>query len=238
MAICAEYLERPDADAIIASHHLGVEIAGRTILGDICIEVRQGEVVALLGRNGSGKSTVLRTLVGAQIARRGRILLRGAAVNPTPALMLRHGVSLCLQGGRVFHKLSVDENLRVASGVTAGEPTSLQRIYEFLPRLRTCRYRMAASLSGGERQLLAVASAIAHGPQLLLLDEPLFGLSASVRMSILEFIRAWRDTRSVSTLIVEQNVEEVLKIADYVYVIREGVIVWAGSAGAFSASVM
>ena len=195
------------------------------VLHGVSLSVAPGEAVALLGRNGAGKSTVIRSIVGFTPPRSGRIVLDGHTVQGWPAYRIaRHGVALVPQGRRVFAPLSVRENLMLGA---RAEGWTLERIFALFPRLRERQGQMAGTLSGGEQQMLALGRALLTNGRLLLLDEPSEGLAPIVVREIGRVLAALKAER-LSILLVEQNYHLALQVADRVYVMNKGQIVYEG----------
>ncbi len=191
------------------------------ILFDVSLEVRQNEVVALLGRNGAGKSTTLKSLMGAVRPRSGRIAFDGVAIEAMPSHAIAGlGMQLVPEERRVFGSLSVEENL-VLAGLTAKARWPLDRVYEMFPRLKERRRSRGLDLSGGEQQMLAIARALARAPKLLLLDEPFEGLAPIIVRDLLGICRSLADGGQ-TIVVVEQNIHAALSLADRVYIINNG----------------
>ena len=222
-----------------------LEVAGLTVryrsvhaVRSVDLAVHQGEIVALLGPNGAGKSSFLNGLMGL-VPRSGDIRLNGAAIaGEPPERIVRRGMTLTPEGRRVFATLSVAENLALGAasrrdreGVAAMEA----EIYELFPVLAERRRQSAGTLSGGEQQQLAIARSLMSAPRVLLLDEPSLGLAPLVVDAIFELIDTLR-RRGQTILLVEQNVELALDIADRGYVLANGRIVLSGDATALRAS--
>lgn len=195
----------------------------------VSLRVHEGEVVCLLGRNGAGKTTTLMTIMGTVPVRHGTITFAGEDVtNAPPERIARAGVGLVPQGRRVFGNLTVHENLALASREASGERGwTIARVYERFPMLQRLQSRQAANLSGGERQMLAMARALVSNTRLLLLDEPFEGLARIVVSDIVEVIRELRGELTI--LLVEQSFELALALADRAYVMSNGQIVFEGS---------
>jgi branched-chain amino acid transport system ATP-binding protein len=210
---------------------LGVSYGAIRAVRGIDLDVTRGEIVAILGANGAGKSSTLMALVGLVRAERGRIELDGEAVHGLPTeQIVRRGMTLTPEGRRVFPNLSVADNL-VLGGFC--EPDRGQRArrweeaLELFPVLRERLAQAAGTLSGGEQQQLAIARSLMSGPRLLLLDEPSLGLAPQVVDAIFDLIAALRD-RGLTILLVEQNVDRALEIADRAYVFANGHVALAG----------
>jgi branched-chain amino acid transport system ATP-binding protein len=198
------------------------------VLHGVSLRVGPGEAVALLGRNGVGKTTLIRTIAGLTPPRRGRVRLHGETLEGAAAHRIaRRGVGLVPQGRRIFAPLSVGENLVLGARPTPGGWT-LERIWAAFPRLRERAGQGGGTLSGGEQQLLAVARALMTNPRLLLLDEPSEGLAPIVVREIGRALVRLKG-EGLSILLVEQNVPLALRVADRVYVMSKGQIVYHGT---------
>ncbi|MGH7156136.1 MAG: ABC transporter ATP-binding protein [Acetobacteraceae bacterium] len=198
------------------------------ILFDVSLHVGQNEVVALLGRNGAGKTTTLRTIMGVLAPRSGAIRLDGKPIEALPPYEIaRMGMQLVPEERAIFGQLTVEENLKLAS-LTAARPWTLDRIYEFFPRLRERRRSGGRQLSGGEQQMLAIARALVRDARVILLDEPFEGLAPLI---VRDLVRVSRElaAQGRTILIVEQNVVAALSFADRVYILNNGHIVWEGT---------
>ena len=201
-------------------------------LRGVSLAVGQGELVCLIGANGAGKTSTLKTISGLLRARAGRIVFDGAELHRlSPSEILRRGIAHCPEGRRVFPLLTVEENLRMGAYVRrdATVATDLDAVMTHFPILRERRRQMAGTLSGGEQQMLAIARALMARPRLILFDEPSLGLAPTVvetTFSIIDGIR--RDGTTV--LMVEQNAYAALRMADRAYVMETGAIVLEGAA--------
>jgi branched-chain amino acid transport system ATP-binding protein len=194
------------------------------ILFDVSLHVERHEVVALLGRNGAGKSTTLNTLIGFVRPRSGRIVLDGAPTHKLPPhAIARLGLQLVPEGRRIFGNLSVEENL-VLAGLTARARWPLERVWEIFPRLGERRRSRGTDLSGGEQQMLAIARALVRQPKVLLLDEPFEGLAPIIVRDLLAACRALAEAGQ-TILIVEQNITAAMTLADRAYILNNGHIV-------------
>ena len=201
------------------------------ILFDISLEVAKNEVVALLGRNGAGKSTTLKSLIGMVRPRAGRIVFDGVPIHGMKShLIAVHGLQLVPEERRIFGTLSVEENL-ILAGMTAKSRWSLDRIWEVFPRLRERRRSRGTDLSGGEQQMLAIARALVRDPKIILLDEPFEGLAPIIVRDLLATCRTLAEAGQ-TLVIVEQNVTAAMTLADRVYIINNGHMVEAMSAQA------
>jgi branched-chain amino acid transport system ATP-binding protein len=188
--------------------------------------VAPGQAVALLGRNGAGKTTAIRSIVGFTPPRAGRVLFEGQAIERWPAYRIaRRGLALVPQGRRIFAPLSVRENLLLGA---RSEGWTLERVFELFPRLRERQAQLGGTLSGGEQQMLAIARALLTNGRLLLLDEPSEGLAPLIVREIGTILTALKAER-LSLLLVEQNYHLALRVADRVYVMNKGQIVYQGT---------
>ena len=196
------------------------------VLHGVSLRVAPGEAVALLGRNGEGKTTAIRSIVGFTPPRAGRVLFEGQAIERWPAYRIaRRGLALVPQGRRIFAPLSVRENLLLGA---RSEGWTLERVFELFPRLRERQAQLGGTLSGGEQQMLAIARALLTNGRLLLLDEPSEGLAPLIVREIGTILTALKAER-LSLLLVEQNYHLALRVADRVYVMNKGQIVYQGT---------
>jgi len=206
------------------------------VLRGISLSVRQGEVVALLGANGAGKSTTLEAISGLLASERGEVSrgalrLDGADLAASDAAArVRRGVSLVMEGRHVFQHLSVHENLIAGGHCRRLQGSDFERVYSFLPRLGALRRRTAGYLSGGEQQMLAIGRALMARPRLLLLDEPSLGLAPRLVGEVFEIVARLNRELGLGVLLVEQNVGRALAVAQRGYVLEAGRIVLEGSA--------
>jgi branched-chain amino acid transport system ATP-binding protein len=203
------------------------------VLHGVSLAVAPGEVVAMLGRNGMGKTTLIRSIVGFTPPRTGRVRLRGEDITDWPAFRrVERGMALVPQGRRIFPSLSVRENLDVARGGRGR--WDRERVYALFPRLQERADNRASKLSGGEQQMLAIGRSLMSNPELLLMDEPTEGLApllvAQVAQAIGELKRA-----GLSILLVEQNLPMAAAVADRVHVLNRGLIVYSGTPAALLA---
>ena len=194
-------------------------------------EVNQGDVVALIGANGAGKTTILHTVTGLLQAKRGSVIFEGKDITHTPAhKIVTLGMSHVPEGRRVFSQLSVYENLLMGAYTRKDKDeiaASFDRVYERFPRLKERRNQMAGTLSGGEQQMLAMGRALMSNPKILLLDEPSMGLSPLFVNEIFKIIEEV-SAQGVTVLLVEQNAKKALAIANRAYVLETGKIVKSG----------
>jgi branched-chain amino acid transport system ATP-binding protein len=205
------------------------------VLFDLSMEVREREVVALLGRNGAGKSTTLKTLAGVLHPRSGTIRFEGEPIQLLPSHKIaRLGLQLVPEERRIFGGLTVEENLDLAA-LSAPEPLPSDDIFAIFPRLRERRGTYGRSLSGGEQQMLAIARALVRRPRLILLDEPFEGLAVIIVRNLLEVCRELV-AQGQTIVIVEQNVRAALSLASRAYVLNNGHIVFEGTSDQLRAS--
>ena len=207
-----------------------------SVLTGIDLRVDAGEVVAVVGANGAGKTTLLRTVAGLLAPTRGRIDFAGESIAGMPAhLNVRRGLSLVAEGGRLFPFMSVLDNLELGAfsvGSRAEQRRALDDMLGLFPILAERRSQLAGSLSGGERQMCAIARALMSGPRLIMLDEPSAGLSPLMLEKVLGMLRQVVAARQVAVLLVEQHVEDALEMANRAYVIERGRIVKTGTGAA------
>jgi branched-chain amino acid transport system ATP-binding protein len=204
------------------------------ILQGVSLAVGEGELVTLLGRNGAGKSTTLKTIAGVLRPMRGEIRFDGVPVGGLPAHRVA-GRGLCLvpEHRGIFRLLTVEENLLL--GARRNSPWQLADIYRIFPRLKERRRNGGAQLSGGEQQMLAIGRALMNHPRLLMLDEPVEGLAPVIVEEIVEQLKLIRQ-QGVPILLVEQNLEVCTQLADRHYIIEQGAIVYAGDNADFTAN--
>ena len=197
------------------------------ILHGLSLSVSEGEVVALLGRNGAGKTTTLRSITGLTPPKRGQVLYKGADISGLgPHVISRKGIAMVPETRDIFSYLTVKENLAIAE--RRGSRWQMDGVLERFPGLKTRLGHKGRELSGGEQEMLAIARALMTGPELLLLDEPSQGLAPLVVSAVMDTIRELKSQR-VSMLLVEQNAEMALQLADRVYVIDHGTVVFEGA---------
>ncbi|HEV7411938.1 MAG TPA: ABC transporter ATP-binding protein [Bradyrhizobium sp.] len=199
------------------------------ILFDVSLRVERNEVVALLGRNGAGKSTTLKSLMGVLAPRTGTVMFNGANIAGRKShAIAQAGMQLVHEDRRIFGSLNVEENL-VLAGLTASGRWPLDRVYEMFPRLKDRRGSRGTDLSGGEQQMLAIARALVRDPKIILLDEPFEGLAPVI---VRDLMAACRDLAAAgqTIVLVEQNLAATLALAQRVYIINNGHIAHEGPA--------
>jgi branched-chain amino acid transport system ATP-binding protein len=207
------------------------------VLRGLSLSVPEGQVVALLGSNGAGKSTTLKAVSGLLGTERGEVTdgsirFDGADVTRMdPARRVRRGMSLCMEGRHVFEHLTVHENLVAGAHARRGaKDEDFDLVYTYFPMLADLRGRVAGYLSGGEQQMLAIGRALMARPRLLMLDEPSLGLAPLLVQEIFGYIRSLNDDTGLTVLVIEQNARRALEIADHGYVLEQGRIVLEGPA--------
>jgi branched-chain amino acid transport system ATP-binding protein len=201
------------------------------VLFDVSMEIRDGEVVTLLGRNGMGKTTTVRTIMGLVAPLGGAVSFSGRpATGMTPERIARLGIGLVPEGRQVFPNLTVRENLVATAANRLGrpDPWTLDRVYALFPRLGERAEQSAATLSGGEQQMLAVARALMTNPSLLILDEATEGLAPTIRAEIWHVVERLK-SQGQSILLIDKNLHVLKRIADRHYIIEKGRTVWSGT---------
>ena len=210
---------------------LTVSYGGIQALKGINLQVGEGEIVTLIGANGAGKSTTLRTISGLEKPQGGRILYNGVDITGKPSkYMVQNGLILVPEGRLIFPDMTVLENLKIGAYLRRDKDIDkdIQHMYELFPRLKERSWQMAGTLSGGEQQMLAVGRALMSRPKLLMMDEPSLGLAPLVVRDIFSIIRTIRDS-GVTVLLIEQNANAALKVADRGYVLETGRIALEGT---------
>lgn len=217
---------------------LGAGYGTARVLEDVSLSVSRGESVALLGRNGMGKTTLIHAICGLQPPQltSGSIELFGTSLRGLSSHRIaRLGIGLVPQGRRVFGSLTVEENLRIVARGDGGAGWSIARVFDFFPRLRDRRLSFARSLSGGEQQMLAIGRALMTNPKLLIMDEPSEGLAPAVLDVIQDRLQEIRDS-GMGVFVAEQNVDLALGLSDRVFILGEhGSIAWESSSDALRA---
>jgi branched-chain amino acid transport system ATP-binding protein len=223
--------------ALLATEGLEAFYGASQILRGIDLKVGRGEQVALIGRNGMGKTTLLRSLIGLVADRRGRIMLEGRDIaRAAPEEIAQAGVALVPEGRGVFGSLSVVENLVMAAraGRSGRRTWTLERIFELFPRLHQRRGNGGHQLSGGEQQMLAIGRALMTNPDLILIDEATEGLAPLVAQEIWKTLDAVRG-EGIATIVVDKDIGNLSRVADRVLVLSKGAVVFEGTPAALSA---
>lgn len=200
-----------------------------TVLEGVSLQADAGEIIAVVGANGAGKTTLLNTIAGVVPLKSGSISLGSTAISSVPAHKLPSmGLALVPEGGRLFPFMTVRENLEVGGFCKRGSPEfsrGLDEVVELFPILGERQNQLAGSLSGGERQMCAIARAVMSQPQLIMLDEPSVGLSPKMVHAVFELVRTLAARKGLTVVLVEQNVAEALEVSDRAYVLDHGRIV-------------
>jgi len=217
----------PKGTEVLKGEGLAAGYGAMRVLSGVRLEVCQGEVVALLGRNGMGKTTLLSALMGLLSLQEGKVFFLGQEIGRLPTYRRAElGLALVPQGRRMFDGLSVEEELQMAAWGQRGRWT-VERVQKVFPRLAERRRSPSKALSGGEQQMLAIARALLRNPRLVLMDEPTEGLSPLMVRQVAEVIRALKE-EGETVLLAEQNVQMALSVADRVYILEHGQVVWEG----------
>jgi branched-chain amino acid transport system ATP-binding protein len=201
----------------------------------VSLEVPQGAIVAIVGANGAGKSSLIRTIAGIERARAGRIAFKGRDITRLESHAICNlGVGQVAEGRQVFPSLTVEENLEMGAllpRARAGAKSSMQEVMAMFPKLAERRDQLAGTLSGGEQQMLSIGRCLMGQPELIMFDEPSLGLAPLVVQEVLHTIRAL-NARGITVLLVEQNVAVSLKISGHAYVLENGSVVMSGTGAA------
>ena len=211
---------------------------GIRALSGVSLRVEQGELVALIGSNGAGKSTTLKTISGLLRPRAGGVIYQGREITRAATdRIVELGISHCPEGRRIFGGLTVRENLLLGAVRRRGDVAAdLERVYELFPRLKERLSQAVGTLSGGEQQMLAIGRALMSRPKLLLLDEPSLGLAPIYIRRIFQIVRELNRDHGMTILLVEQNANQALRVADRGYVLQHGEITLAGTGAELLAS--
>ena len=217
-------------DVILSIRNLSVNYGGIEAVKGISFDVHEGEIVTLIGANGAGKSSTLRTIAGIVKPSGGTINFRGDDITGRDATtIVKKGITLVPEGRHIFPDLTVLENLKVGAYLRSDDISGdIQWVYDLFPRLRERSWQAGGTLSGGEQQMLAVGRALMARPKLIMMDEPSLGLAPLVVRDIFEIIRQI-NRQGVSILLIEQNANMALKVADSAYVMETGCITLSGA---------
>lgn len=223
---------------MLSVENLSVSYGAINALKGVSFEIREGEIVALIGANGAGKTTILNTVSGIVEPKAGRIVYKGQAITKLlPHEVVKLGISQVPEGRRVFPKMSVLENLEMGAYTRTDKPgikQDMEAVFQRFPRLAERKKQLAKTLSGGEQQMLAMGRALMARPQLLLMDEPSMGLAPILVEEIFKIIAEINQT-GTTILLVEQNAHMALSVANRGYVLETGEIVLKGEAAALAA---
>jgi len=213
--------------AILEVHDIHTYYGDAYVLQGLSLQLAQGQILGLLGRNGVGKTTLVNSIVGFTPPRRGRIVFKDNDITHAASFeTARSGMGLVPQGRRVFPTLSVEENLLVAERNSERHGWSLRRVYDLFPRLQERRRQRAKTLSGGEQQMLAIGRGLMTNPDCLIMDEPSEGLAPIIIQGLWEAIGRLK-AEGLSILLVEQNSHLALKLVDFVHVMSKGKVVYS-----------
>ncbi len=217
-------------DTILTVKDLTVHYGGIEAVKGISLEVREGEIVTLIGANGAGKSSTLRSIAGLVKPAGGEITFRGDNITGRDsAVIVKKGITLVPEGRRIFPDLTVLENLKVGAYLRSDDIAGdIQWVYELFPRLKERSWQAGGTLSGGEQQMLAVGRALMARPKLIMMDEPSLGLAPLVVKDIFSIIKQINQ-QGVTILLIEQNANMALKVADKAYVMETGRITLSGT---------
>jgi branched-chain amino acid transport system ATP-binding protein len=217
------------SNIILSVKDLQVNYGGIEAVKGISFDVPEGEIVTLIGANGAGKSTTLKSVVGLVKPRSGSIIFNGEElVGKDTTSIVSKGITLVPEGRRVFADMTVLENIKIGAYLRKDDlADDIAWVYDLFPRLKEREWQLAGTLSGGEQQMLAVARALMSRPKVIMMDEPSLGLAPIVVKGIFDIIREI-NKRGVTVLLIEQNANMALKIADYAYVLETGTIGLSG----------
>jgi branched-chain amino acid transport system ATP-binding protein len=220
---------------MLTVEHLQAAYGPAQVLFDICLRVGRGEVVTLLGRNGMGKTTTIRTLMGLLPACGGSADFEGLSlIGLPPYRIAQAGLGLVPEGRQIFATLSVEENLIATAASRSASRWTLERVYDFFPQLAERRRHMGNELSGGEQQMLAIGRALMTNPKLLILDEATEGLAPLLRLQIWQCLARLK-AEGQAILIVDKHLGALVKLADRHAIIEKGQVVWRGTSAALTA---
>jgi len=227
-------------DFILEVRNLHVAYGGVQAVRGVSLRVPRGRIIGLLGANGAGKSSTLMAIAGGLKPAAGSIIFEGRDITGTPAHdLVKQGIAMIPEGARVFARQPVEQNLRLGA-YTVRERSRIEarldQVYTLFPRLAERREQLAGTMSGGERQMLAIGRALMSGPRLLLIDEPSLGLSPLLVEQVFDALAALNKESGVSVLLVEQNMAQALEVARSAYVMQTGSILLEGTASELATS--
>jgi branched-chain amino acid transport system ATP-binding protein len=220
---------------MLSVRHLQAGYGAAQVLFDISLDVGPGEVVTMLGRNGMGKTTTIRSIMGLLRPMGGEVRFDGVVVTgQAPYRVAQTGIGLVPEGRQIFPTLTVEENLVATSASRAGRRWTLDAVYDLFPRLKERRSNLGTQLSGGEQQMLAIGRALMTNPKLLILDEATEGLAPLIRAEIWSCLKRLRGERQ-SILVIDKNVDALAAFADRHVIIEKGRSVWTGTSAELTA---
>jgi branched-chain amino acid transport system ATP-binding protein len=224
------------SDAILAIDGIETCYGQSQVLFGISLSIAPGEMVTLMGRNGMGKTTTVRSIMGLTPARAGRVRFLGEEIRGLPSYRVAQlGIGLVPEGRQIFPNLTVRENLVATAVKRDGGAWSLQRVYDLFPRLAERENSMGNQLSGGEQQMLAVGRALMTNPRLLILDEATEGLAPLIRQEIWRCLARLKQS-GLAILVIDKNVGALMRVADRHFLIERGRVVWSGASTELAAS--
>lgn len=216
----------------LVTQELSAAYGAAAVLSDVSIKAAKGKITCILGANGCGKTTLIRSILGLMPTRSGSVTLEDKALDGLPPhKRVRRGIGCVPEGRRVFPKMTVDENLRAGAFLLTDkkeERRGLQEVYEIFPQLAERKSQLAGTMSGGEQAMVSIGRALVGSPSILLVDEPSLGLSPALVQNSFDIIQRINSS-GISILLVEQNVHQTLAIADYGYVMSQGHVIVEGS---------
>ena len=219
------------SEVLLKVEHLSAAYGGIRALDDISLEVREGEIVAVLGANGAGKSTLLKCLSSERKPAAGSITFQGKPLPSKPYNVVENGMVIVPEGRQIFYKLTVYDNLQIGCTLRkdkAGIKEDLEMVYELFPRLKEREDQYGGLLSGGEQQMLAIARGLMARPKLMMLDEPSLGLAPIIVNQIMDILKQLTE-KGTTILLIEQNAHKALKLCDRAYLMNVGHIVTEGT---------
>ncbi|NSL50531.1 ABC transporter ATP-binding protein [Calidifontibacillus erzurumensis] len=209
--------------------HIHTYYGDSHVLHGVSLKVEKGKMTVLLGRNGMGKTTTIHSIIGFNSPKKGKIYFNNEEIQHLPSYQIsKKGIGIVPQGRRIFSNLTVKENLTTTARTTNGNEWTLEKIYKLFPRLEERKKSLGGNLSGGEQSMLSIGRALMTNPRLLLLDEPSEGLSPLMVKEVMSIIKKLKEN-GLSMLMVEQNLAMALNVADYVYVLNKGEVVFDGT---------
>ena len=210
--------------------NLQVSYGGIEAVKNISLEIPEGKIITLIGANGAGKSTTLKSIAGVVKPQKAEIILEGEDITgKTPDYIVSKGITLVPEGRRVFPNLTVLENLKIGAYTRKDKyDDDIERVYNLFPRLKERSWQLSGTLSGGEQQMLAVGRALMAKPKIIMMDEPSLGLAPLIVKDIFDIIKSINKD-GITVLLIEQNANMALKIADWGYVMETGVITMEGT---------